>query len=130
MAWWAWNDGGPHIGLPVWWRTEIGALIEFGMTRNDLESCVSIAMEQLQVPAARKFIYALGVARRYARTRHQQQMGVFVEAEPDLATMGPYIRTASRRVHRPGCRTLERVNPWNARAEASIVPFRPCRICL
>lgn len=129
--WTAWTYDGRTLGLPPGWRTPLVEYISYGLTRDDLEECVDVAMSNGSVPGSRKFVYALGAAKRRARMRRQEQLGLLVvEPKPNLATMGPYIRTPSGHVHLPGCRTLERANPWNARAVASLVPFRPCSVCL
>lgn len=130
-AWWAWTDEGRELQLPPGWRAPLIDLIANGLTRDDLTYAVDEAMRHGNAPATptHKYRYALAVARRLAGLRHRQALGVDDEQEPDVASMGPYILTASRHVHRPGCRTLERVNPWNTRPVRSLVPFRPCTVC-
>lgn len=131
VEWWAWTDQGRLLRLPPGWRSPLVELIDHGLTREDLTASVRVAMESDSVTTANKYRYAIGVARRRAKIRLEAAArGGPVGAPADLSSLGPYIRTRSGHVHLPGCRTLERANPYNARAAASLVPFRACSVCL
>lgn len=130
-AWFAWDDALTPVQLPNGWRTRVAELVELGLGIRDLEECVGTARRATHVLPARRFVYAMAVGRRLAGEQHQAALsGHAPERVPIIADLGPYVRTPSGRVHRAGCRTLEHANPRNARAASSIVPFRPCRICL
>lgn len=132
-AWWAWTDEGRDLSLPPGWRAQLVDLIAYGLTRADLAHSVDEAMRHTNVPATptSKFRYALAVAKRLAGDRHREALGLaVVDQKPDVASTSPYVLTASRHVHRPGCRTLEHVNPWNTRPVPSLIPFVPCSVCL
>lgn len=59
--WFRWtNDDGTTVDLPDGWRTRVRAVMLAGLTANELEECVAIAMrrEGIRDP----FLYAMGTA--------------------------------------------------------------------
>lgn len=131
--WLAWDDVATRpLQLPVGWRAQVAELIGYGLTDDDLERCVEIARRAPGIVAARRFRYAIGVGRRIAgeRRRAARHPAGTSTDEPRVAPLGPFVLTASGRVHRSTCRTLGQANGRRAEGVPSIVPYVPCKICL
>jgi len=131
--WLAWDDAATRpLQLPVGWRAQVAELIEYGLTDDDLVRCVEIARRAHGIVAARRFRYAIGVGRRTAgaRRRAARRPDGTSADEPRVAPLGPFVLTASGRVHRAGCRTLGQANSRRTEGVPSIVPYVPCKVCL
>jgi hypothetical protein len=131
--WLAWDDVATRaLQLPVGWRAQVAELIAYGLTDDDLGRCVAIARRAPDIVAGRRFRYAIGVGRRIAgeRRRAARRPVDTPTDERRVAPLGPFVLTASGRVHRSTCRTLSQACGRRAVGVPSIAPYVPCQVCL
>ena len=131
-AWLAWDDAGRPVQVPVGWRADVADLIELGLTAADLESCVAIARRTPGIVSARRFRYAIVAGRRLAGEHRRAARGPESATTDEVCGGVPcsYVVTASGRVHRSDCRTLDHANLRRSVGAPSVVPHVPCKVCL
>lgn len=149
-CWQSWaRPDGYTFELPAHWRVRVLVLHALGVTDDELSQCVRKAMtsEWLQPKGAFGYVVTLAFA-VVAKTHGiagEPYPSFFVgtPAERDdhaiddpvawlslFSAAGGQVRNSQTgRVHRQGCRTLERANPRNFVAAPRVVPFVACGTC-
>lgn len=82
--WQSWSaPGGDELPLPADWRSSIAAQLEAGLSMDDLEEAVSIAMSRPGLRNGSCFRYAMGVCRNRLRDRAELAARILAEEDGD-----------------------------------------------